>query len=337
MNLRELWDTVVLRESLGYIFPGCISLLAVALLLRDLEVVDIWNALGVCPNKGLAGLILLPVNKPWMLLVITPLAYTVGHLQSWIADVFEGKLPCSNLGTLALDYLMDEKNRRRYDYAGAAFQVLGVPPGRLPATTAHTSLRDWIKKVKDKQSNGDTPRLCKDQCDHREEEAARDQAYELWRLCDYYLIARAPKIHSVYAGRYYVLTVMFTDLGLSTTPLGLILIAPVIRSAPGYAPLTLALLGSMPVVLLLWCWPCRKPLRMPRFPSWYIQAWEGLFVVTLIGLSAHEPMLYRGWLPLALGLLLLDRSITYRKNFVERVFPIFYAVTQPNAEHAHQE
>jgi hypothetical protein len=261
MNLRELWDTVVLRDILGYIFPGCITLLAVALLLRDLEVADTWNALSVCHNRGLAGLILLLVERPGMLLVIGPLAYAVGYLQSWIADIFEGKFPCSNLGRLALRYLRDERGERSYDYLAGAFAVFGVPSRDLPDPVGDDPLSMLIWQAKAHPRNPASLN-CSD-C----HEAARNQAYELWRLCDYYLMARVPDIHSMYAGRYYVLTVLFTNLGLSTILLGLVLMVPLIGAAFPYAPLALALLACMPMLLILWCWPWRKTLDSPMLPS----------------------------------------------------------------------
>jgi hypothetical protein len=319
MNLRELWDTVVLRDILGYIFPGAITLLAVTLFLDGVGIIDLWASIGVCSNRGLAGLFQFLWENPLALWLLAPLSYSAGYLQSWIADILEGKFPCSNLGRIAFTYLTDEPHRRRYDYTAAALAVFGGPGADSP-------LEDWIAYLKAARR-----KQCTSAPLAASHEPARDQAYELWRLCDYYLMGKAPEFHATYPGRYYVLTVLFTNLGLSAILLGLgLLLSAVVGpdNAAKWADAAVAL-GLLACMTGLLAWSCQpEPRRWPMLGWRRLLALQLLLLGVLVALSKDAWWLLAGWGPVALGLALLARSVNYRKNFVERVFPMFYAITR---------
>jgi hypothetical protein len=335
VNLRELWDTVVLRDILGYIFPGAITLLAVALLLDGTGIVDLWGSIGVCSNRGLIGLLQLLWKNPLALWLLAPLSYSAGYLQSWVADELEGKCACSNLGRMALAYLTDEDNKRSYDYAAAALAVFGGPNGLLSGTGAGSPLEEWIHYTQAARC-----RQCASPPSADRYAPARDQAYELWRLCDYYLLEKAPDFHATYPGRYYVLTVLFTNLGLSAIFLGLsTLLSTVLGPAESAerirAVLTVGALTWMAGLLAWWCQ--LEPPRWPTLGLRWLVALELCAVAVLLALSKDAWWLFARWGPVVVGLALLARSVNYRKNFVERVFPMFYALTQAQAEQDAQE
>jgi hypothetical protein len=125
--------------------------------------------------------------------------------------------------------------------------------------------------------------------------------------------------------------VLFTNLGLSAIFLGLGMLLPVVfgpvESAEWVrAVLTVCALASMAGLLAWWCQA--DPPRWPTLGRRRLAASALLLVLALIAFFKVAWWLASGWGPVALGLVLLARSVNYRKNFVERVFPMFYAVTR---------
>jgi hypothetical protein len=256
MNIRQLWDTVVLRDVLGYMFPGAVTLLALSLVLTGCIWTDPAQAARVVSRVHAW---LAQDGFPWLAAAVgLPLSYIAGYLQSWIMDFLEPKCSLSNLGMIAMEYLADVDNPMKERYFSTALELLAE----------HSE--DNFEELRRHLQEGE----------RKDDEKAGRQAYHLWRLCDYYIMHTSADMHSTYPGRYYVLTLLFANLGMSTF----------------FVVLGILIGKGMVQALLYDAGPC---------------ALTRIVVLLVI-----------------LGTILLGRSVEYRKQFVQRAFPILYTVTR---------
>jgi len=202
MNLRDLWDNVVLRDILGYIVPGLVTLFAIALLVGHIAGTSLLEmVVQMAQSAGLGfleGEHWLPW-RPWLLWgLLVPLGYVLGHLQMWVADPFEARNRLCSNGMLALRFLQ-ENGAMGVEYCRLARQTMKV---------------DHFEKLCD--SLGRTDRSSS----QSGEDATGKQKWEstagdLWRLCDRFVLVKNPNLHGMFMGRYYVLAVLFSNLGIS--------------------------------------------------------------------------------------------------------------------------
>jgi hypothetical protein len=314
MNLRDLWDNVVLRDILGYIVPGAVTLYAFLLLAATLVPEpsgQVSDPLDACAGLLRSAWPHLSGPYLWLALGLTAAAaYAFGHLQAWIIDLLEKPIPSWNLGHVALRYLQEEDLGRQY--AMAAFQRLRHM-GQEQAK--QQPLLIWLSN---------SSRRCS-----KEARDAEGQAEDLWRLCDRYALLHSPNAHSIFMGRYYILAVYFSNLGLSATILGLCALAthPVSDAIVWVAALVIllclggflamhesrvscALNGSSRLGKLI----AHSPVAVVSIVS----------LCALVALPDHRSAL----LSLGLGALMIARSGYFRGRFVECTFPIFYAIVQ---------
>ena len=223
MNLRDLWDNVILRDILGYIVPGLVTLFAIAVLLEGISGTTLPQWVTIAATK--AGLGFLDAEgwtsrRPWVAAsLVVPLAYTLGHLQAWIADYPEKQGQPWFTGSIALEHLQD--NRLALAYYCAATRI-------FPSARSE-DLRQSLLTGLDYNANS----------------AAADAAKGLFLLCDRYVLYKDRDLHSMFMGRYYILAVLFTNLGISSVLLGISLLgaaARFLRRAPLEAGTALALL-----------------------------------------------------------------------------------------------
>ncbi|HUW12313.1 MAG TPA: hypothetical protein VM537_21485 [Anaerolineae bacterium] len=348
MNLRELWDTVVLRDILGYIFPGAVTLLAMALCIKaatgwhPVSLID--GVVGYLHLRELAPF-LAPPWEAWVFAAsVVPISYVLGHLQAWALEFAEERTPSWHLGRITLDYLI-ERGDFGETYANAAcahFCKRGHKAGLHPLVLhLRGERRDREKRRQDQLSP-----LCEQQ--RSQEEAKQKQvqtqteARELWRLCDRYVFDKDRDLHSMFMGRYYVLAVLFTNLGVSSIMLGF-----------AGSALLLRLLNANPAgsqIAALWAVPLAAVVlgylnkgKTTRFLSPQCgceltrSVLAGAVFVAVVCLVRSLGV--DGWnflssgcivvgTPVALGMMLVRRSHYFRQRFVECTFPIFYAIVQ---------
>jgi hypothetical protein len=295
MNLRDLWDNVVLRDVLGYIVPGIVTMFAIALLVGGITGTTLpgW----VTKAATTAGLSFLDTEgwrswRRWMAAsLVVPLAYAIGHLQIWIIECLEEKVPCWNNGKLALDFLSNECMGDDYARAGLRLSKLREISSFAQEPLIQ-DLRDSTKRLRDRQAC-----VLSLLCDKQRESAkkgteAERQAKEVWRLCDRYVLRKDRDIHSMFMGRYYILAAFFTNLGLSLIALAVSALLVYLTEYP-----LEALFGAAASL------PCGLS------PLWW-------------------PVPGASLLLLGIGVLMIMRSSYFRKRFVECTFPIFYAIVQ---------
>jgi len=328
VNIRELWDTVVLRDILGYIVPGAVTLFAFALLGSALR----WTA----PQQLLTQAIDLELlsKEPWLswhpllaVAVLLCLSFVVGHLQILATEFMESILPEWDHASTAHSFLTgkerwggeqsDEGPRMGDQYREAALTVFHGK-SRIDFEARLQSPLSFGERAERKYHTGDQVR----------------SAYRLWRLCDYYLQKNAPDMHTIYIGRYYVLALLFTNLGVSLILLGLF---SFLRILSPYRPqdqgdlasalLVLSFFATSFVLFALRHTSPDNPKVRTTFVAFWLASGAGLLAVSTWFPScqthATEALL------VLVGLALAHRSGFFREQFVTRVFPIFYALTRP--------
>jgi len=313
MSLRELWDTVVLRDILGYIFPGAVTLLALAVLLTR-PGVDAWSMLGTCSNKGITGLFTTIEEHPLLLFPVSAASYAIGHLQVWIIEWLENekKVPIWNNGKLALAFLRKERMGKDYARAGLRLSKLRETSG-----FADEPMMQHLSKA-----NKDEVR-----------EIAGRQAEEIWRLCDRYVLRKDKDMHGMFIGRHYVLAVLFTNLGISLIVISVCVLLVYLMYDPVAALLGACILTLLMILLaatLLKQPPTRGEEKTASTKRSVIIGRLTILVATLLsGVSPFAwPVPGAALLPLGVGVLMVMRSSHFRKRFVECTFPIFYAIVQ---------
>ena len=306
MNVRELWDTVVLRDVLGYTLPGVVTLLALALL---------WvTRVGLEPHWCVQVLVVWK-NFRWPIVAaILSLGFVVGHLQVQIIGCFEECVPGWNLGKLALHFLSNAQEKMRHAYCEAAVELLDRE-GKLRGGLANCKLPEHsVRKDKNTEAS----------------------AKALWRLCDYYILVRHPNSHATYMGRYYVLAVLFSNLGLSAIILAAsaaFIVSPSDLSSV-IVSLAPALVVACVYFAVVFC--VLSPYRRRQGSSCIrrehtLRVTDTILVVVALGALARGSWLGKEILPCAillLGLVLIYWSGHFRRQFVERAFPIFYVLSQ---------
>jgi len=326
MNLRDLWDNVVLRDILGYIVPGLVTLFAIALLV---EGVTNWTLSDMVTLAArYAGLAFLDAEpwRPWQPWVaaslVLPLSYAIGQLQVSVADYVEKPGRPWYTGTFALKCLKNDP--LAVQYYDAATRV-------LPAVCSAGLRKALSSGSKGRCSTGTAAQT-----------ANATAAGNLWRLCDRYVLIRGRDAHDMFMGRYYVLAAFFTNLGVSSVLLGFSALVLLVRSCQ------ISSLRLEPVVVL---GVSLLALRSVWFRKGRADCARGAqsgagfrtLLLTGLGLMLLPSILqclridtkevFAGALvlvvgPVGFGLALMWRSFYFRKRFVECTFPIFYAIVQ---------
>jgi len=312
MNLRDLWDNVVLRDILGYIFPGAVTLLALAILLTRPGSYP-WRAFHACSNQGMTGLFRVFEEHPLLVFPVGAACYAIGHLQFWIIEWLERakKVPTWDIGKLALAFLRKEGMGKDYARAG---------------------LR--LSKLTQTSSFANEPMIQCLSCSKKNEkrEPAERQAEEVWRLCDRYVLHKDKDMHGMFIGRYYVLAMLFTNLGISLT---------VITACALLVYLRYDLVAALGGIVILILFPSAALHKQSptlgaekRAPSILgVPLWSFTIVGATI-LCASSPFVFVWPIPGApvlcasVGVLMVMSSSHFRRRFVERTFPIFYAIVQ---------
>ncbi len=296
-SVRDFWETVVLRDVLGYMVPGAVTLLALALLLLPFLVLPLA---GKAPHFVISGVLrrLLVSHKPWVCsypwlvaAIVIPVCFVIGHVQGeLVAFLGNHCVPCWNLGFLALDFLTEDA-KRGGDYADAALRELAgiVGAGDLVAVCAEQPgrFRELCCCLSQVGSNTE-----KDDCVQK----AKGQAKDLWYLCNHYVLYKSPRLHTMWIGRYYVLAILFSNLLLSFSLLAVSLLM-----------LLLCLGWHLIHVSAHLRWVASQPITVLRI--------VGLLVAVIVGIV---------WM-CALGVC----SWRFHKAYVERTFPIFYVLSRP--------
>lgn len=234
MDISDLWETAVLRDILGYIFPGTLTALALALLAGTILgspvsrqlIEDLWN------------------TYRWAFVaVLLPAGYVVGHTQARLVELVElmtKKTPLSrdNLAKWALDL-----HSMGHEYEAAAIKHFGGCP--------------W--------KDADEP------------------TWQMWRLCDYHVLHRAPQVHKTYMGRYNVLYVLFSNLSATAVLVWFATAASMewgassrmgghLWDANQIRGLTILSVLSVLAVAFLACWAhrFRKNFMIRAFPTFYV-------------------------------------------------------------------
>lgn len=300
-----------MRDVLGYTLPGVVTLLALALL---------WLA-SVAPETNGCWSQLLDVwkNFRWPIVAaLLPLGFVVGHLQVQIIRCFEERrphVPGWVLGKLALRYLFDPDEKMCHAYREAALELFDREGKLREHLTDRNLSEDLLQKDDD----------------------AELSAKALWRLCDYYVLVQNANTHATYMGRYYVLAVLFSNLGLSAMVLALCVAAvlsPSIRQWSGIV----ATAGIPGIVFLLVFRLSRRRRKnadeRARRDKW-LRGLDitliSLAIVALLGASVFPRQVLPSSL-LLLGLVMIYWSGRFRRQFVERAFPIFYVLRQPTLQ-----
>jgi len=343
VNLRDLWDNVVLRDILGYIVPGLVTLFAVALLVEGVTNWTLSDMVSLAARyAGLAFLDAEPWRpwQPWVAAtLVLPLSYAIGHLQVSVADYVEKPARPWYTGSIALDHLKD--NRLRLEYYSAAVKI-------LPAVRSQDLRRALANGADDCSQcrNGDaaqdprqTPLEGADDCRRCR---TADAAKHLFLLCDRYVLHKDRDLHSIFMGRYYILGAFFTNLGVSSVLLGFSALVLLVRSCQ-ISSLRLETVFVLGVSLLaltsVWFRKGRADCARGA------QSGAGFRTLLLTGLGLVLLLLILRYLeidakevfadalvlvvgPVGFGLALMWRSLYFRKRFVECTFPIFYAIVQ---------
>lgn len=334
MSLRELWDTVVLRDILGYIFPGTVTLLALAVLLTR-PGMDAWSMLGTCSNHGIMGLFTVIEQHPLLLFPVGAVAYAIGHLQTWIIERLEKKLPIWDNGKLALAFLPEERMGEDYARAGLRLSKL-----RKTRSFAQEPLIRYLQDAKKKVCDADACALrwlCDEQRDSDKEEQQRReaerQAKEIWRFCDRYVLHKNRDLHQMFMGRYYVLASLFTNLGFSLIALAVSALLVHLTEHPLEALLGACALIALMILLAASLLEQPAARGAEKKPPTKRRATFGMLTIAaaslLCGLSPlWWPVPGASLLLLGIGVLMIVRSSYFRTRFVECTFPIFYAIVQ---------
>jgi hypothetical protein len=318
-SIRDFWDTVVLRDVLGYIVPGAVTLVALALLLLPLLVLPFG---GRAPHFVIASVLprLLASHKPWIsaypwvvAAIIIPLCFVIGHVQGQIvACLGRHWVPDWNLGHVALDSLREEM-KRGGDYIDVALRELhgmhgavdlvarcAEKRGRFRELCCYLKPFRWQRAEEERARQAQSTRKePKGKCEQEAEKQARD----LWYLCNHYVLNESPHLHAMWIGRYYVLTILFSNLFLS------------------FVLLTAGL-------VLLWFWGCLALLN--TIVS--VGACTGDLLAILLPLK-----LLVGWnLMVRISCLamcaVLVCSCQFRRAYVERTFPIFCVLVRSHRQ-----
>lgn len=319
MSIRELWDTIVLRDILGYIFPGAVTLFALTLLVAGFE----WTTLHKLV-ADIAGFIELDCLyqenwvrwRPWLVAaVFLPLSYVVGHVQIRIIEHFERRQPW-NLGGLALKFL--EEDKMGLDYCDAALELLGP---KQEHRFEEDPLMMWIREAKKQRD---------EERKNKGGEERQKEAENLWRLCDRYVLKNDPHTHAMFMGRYYVLAVLFSNLGVSTVLLSACVLVLVF---PAHVRIPAALVEVAVALSTLWLvhgqWPKLTEQFAGVFPIWFRLVMAGFLIVGVVLLSNWHHVCGVAVSLISGGAFLVHRSGYFRRRFVECTFPIFYALTVP--------
>lgn len=328
--MRELWDTVVLRDILGYISPGCVTLFALIVLTRRVDLPFVQNLV----NAAATQLDLSPPREsewltwqPWLAAgVVAAASYVVGHLQAGLLELLEKVIPSWNLGELALAYLeRDDPGDWCARAALAKFQ--SIPDGAcLHPLVVYLRRR---RQDREEECREKLDRLCKDQRPGQERREREKEAEDLWRLCDRYVLHKDRDIHSMFMGRYYVLAVLFSNLGMSAILLGIAVLVAHFRKDGVVVLTTAVLVGG---IVAAWLVERLSPRCGSSIRHWSVIASNasvaGLAAICCLLSLLLSPIRGVTLIPVAAGVLMMLASARFRARFIECTFPIFYAIVQ---------
>jgi fumarate reductase subunit C len=332
MSLRELWDTVVLRDILGYIFPGAVTLLALAVLLTRPGVEE-WSLLGTCSNRGLPGLFRLIEEHPLLLFAVGAASYAIGHLQIWIVEWLEKKLPIFDNGKLTLAFLC--KNGMGEDYARAGLRLSDLSEASSFAQEPLIRCLQKCKEKRQKQLDSVLRFLCDSQrSDMKNDKIRKDaesQAEEIWRLCDRYVQHLDGDTHGMFMGWYYILWVLFSNLGMSALLLAASASTTFVEADD--VPMVVIAFVVLLVLVVIAAVTSTPTAACQRVAHRILRTATRLGTVLLAAMCCAASLLRwpspgAALMPLGIGALLLTRSSFFRRRFVDCTFPIFYAIFQ---------
>ena len=329
MNLRDLWDTVVLRDILGYIFPGCVTLFALIVLTTRVDlpfVQNLGNAVATQLDLSPPGESDWLTWQPWLAAALVAASYVVGHLQAGLLELLEKVIPSWNLGELALAHLeRDDPGDWCARAALAKFQSKPDPACLHPLVVYLRRRRQ--DRQEDCREKLDWP--CKTQRAGQERRERAKEAEELWRLCDRYVFHKDRDIHSMFMGRYYVLAVLFSNLGMSAILLGIVVLVAHFRK-DGVAVLTTAVLVGG--IVAVWLVERLSPRCGRSIRHWSVIASNasvaGLAAICCLLSLLLSPIRGVTLIPVAAGVLMMLASARFRARFIECTFPIFYAIAR---------
>ncbi len=130
---------------------------------------------------------IVPTNSLLFAGAFVVLSYVTGHIQTWVYVLLVDRgIRRWSVGQMAVELL--DRHPSGGEYEAAALWMLGEGEAREDASG---------------------------------EELGAGKAAYLMRLCDHYVLNAAPRMHSMYIGRYSVFFVFFRNLGISTVLLGL--------------------------------------------------------------------------------------------------------------------
>ncbi|HUV73133.1 MAG TPA: hypothetical protein VMW79_02375 [Anaerolineae bacterium] len=292
-GISELWQTVVLRDILGYIVPGMVTLFAAALLFTGAGLTTPHVLIDMVVDFGALSEMQWQPWHPWLVVaVVVPLSFVVGHLQGeLIAFLGQHSVPPWNLGALALKFLAEDA-KVGGEYGKAALEALGGMYGKVnsqdPCTQRGGRFGELICRL---------DQSARKSADREDTQKTEEQARDLWYLCNYYVLDKDPGIHATWLGRYYVLTILLSNLFLSAVFLAIALVP-------------------------LLCHP----------ESWAVV--HSLEVASSAPPHA-EVVIAQGFLLVAAGIFLVC-SWRFKQAYVERTFPIFYVLSRPTSHTYHR-
>jgi hypothetical protein len=310
LNVRELWDTVVLRDVLGYTLPGVVTLLALALP----WLVGVGSESNSCWSQALS----VWRNFRWIIVAaVLVLGFVIGHVQIRIIRCFEPIIPAWDLGRLTLSFLADEDEKMQGAFCEAALELFD----------RDGELRRGLRECRCPPGS------------ERDRDDARHFARTLWRLCDYYVLVRDRNSHATYMGRYYVLAILFSNLGLSAIFLAFCVAAVVSLSLRQW--LGVLLTAAVPSIVFLLVFRLLRRCadnveartRRERWVRGLDTSMTALVLVALLCTSWFPRQLLPSAL-LLLALVLIYWSGRFRDQFIRRAFPIFYVLRESTVEPA---
>lgn len=324
-SIREFWEHIVLRDIAGYMAPGALTLCAFALLVSLAAGRGWWDfSWVICTTLA---------RYPWLLLAAVLLAYLAGHAQIAPIDVIEKGEPSWARGYVAHQFLNEDEMGR--DYCEAASGALLAPAARHRYRALCASLG----------AGGHSG------AEHEERVGV------LWRLCDHYVMRRAPDMHALYMGKFNVLYVLFTNISVSTffLALGIVGLAlrsyqvPVLETLLGFLVVAATLLGASTIMLIERRGFASKEARTQTrraLPALGALAFFGLLlawcaapaprcsVIAELAASGVGGLAGLSLLSAGVGGLVfwfVYRAKVYQERFVRDAFMIFYALNMVDA------
>lgn len=135
-------------------------------------------------------------------------------------------------------------------------------------------------------------------------QAAKEQARDLWYLCNHYVLSESPRLHTMWIGRYYVLAILFSNLFVSFV-------------------LLLSVVGFLLFLLCLETYPVNggSYVRADADRAFGILESFGFLLAATVAIV----WVYSLWVC----------SWQFHRAYVERTFPIFYVLSRASRQKSH--